>query len=207
MTDQTLTKVAQRLNRRFRQERGGDLPPVLMLTDERRLPDPVAALGNLPRGSAVILRHYSLPAPDRRALGEALRTETAARNMRLLVAADATMARDLDADGLHVPEGMIGRLHRWRQAGRFDLVTTAVHSLPAMQRAVRAGADALLLSPVFPTGSHPGASSLGPVRAALWLGRVTAPVYALGGVSDQTAQRLLPFGFAGLAAVGAFRTD
>ncbi|WP_343868577.1 thiamine phosphate synthase, partial [Caenispirillum bisanense] len=52
------------------------------------------------------------------------------------------------------------------------------------------GADAALLSPVFPTRSHPGAATLGPWRFSLWAGAARLPVVALGGVTAATARRL-----------------
>ena len=62
--------------------------------------------------------------------------------------------------------------------------------------------DLVLLSPLFPTASHPGAPALGPLRwqaAARRLGGV--PVVALGGVAAGTAARV-PRRAAGVAAIG-----
>ena len=42
------------------------LPPLILMTDSRRLPDPLAAVDRLAPGSAILLRHYD--APDREAL-------------------------------------------------------------------------------------------------------------------------------------------
>ena len=203
MTIRTLTKVAERLNHRYRRIHGGGLPPLLMLTDERRLPDPVGALSALPPGSGVILRHYGLPDRERRALAETLRAETRNYGLLLLIAGDGALAKAVRADGVHLPEKALTGNLAGKLAGHFRLLTAAAHSPAAMERAARAGANAALLSPVFPTASHPGAPALGVVRAALWLAQAPLPVYALGGVSRETAPRLLPFPFAGLAAVGA----
>ncbi|MFP4002747.1 MAG: thiamine phosphate synthase [Alphaproteobacteria bacterium] len=202
MTAETLTEVAEALNRRYRRRHGGDLPPLLMLTDEKRLPDPLAALGGLPEGSAVILRHYGLTAGERRALAAELRAATRKRGILLLIAGDEGLARETEADGVHLPERAVRP--DGRMAGRFRLVTAAAHSAAALERAARAGADAALLSPVFPTASHPGAASIGVERAAAWAARAPLPVYALGGVSHETARRLLPHPFAGIAGVGIF---
>jgi thiamine-phosphate pyrophosphorylase len=58
----------------------------------------------------------------------------------------------------------------------------------AQARAMRA--DAVMLSPAFPTRSHPGAASLGPVRWRLLAMRAGVPAIALGGLTRATARRL-----------------
>jgi thiamine-phosphate pyrophosphorylase len=176
------------------------------MTDSRRLADPAAAIAGLPRGSAVILRHYEDPA--REALGRRLLELSRGAGVRLLVAGDARLAVRLRADGLHLPEWMARRgtaaWRRWRQPGW--LVTAAAHSPAALWRAARAGADAALLAPVFATASHPRAEPLGVLRFAAWCRRAPLPVYALGGVTAATAPRLAAGGAAGIAAIGGLAT-
>ena len=76
--------------------------------------------------------------------------------------------------------------------------------LAIYQLATRPGIDAvgIILSPVFPTDSHPGAPTLGPLRFAAWARRAPLPVYALGGVNAVTARRLAASNAAGLAGIG-----
>ena len=62
-------------------------------------------------------------------------------------------------------------------------------------------ADAALLSPIFATGSHPGAASLTAPRARLIARNVLLPVLALGGINARNAALLS--GFSGIAAIGA----
>jgi thiamine-phosphate pyrophosphorylase len=73
--------------------------------------------------------------------------------------------------------------------GRILRLVTA-HSLREIAQARRASADAILLSPVFATRSHPGARTLGPVRFRLLARHAKAPVIALGGMSRCKARRL-----------------
>lgn len=180
-----------------------DLPAIAMPTDLSRVPDPVAASRNLPAGAAVILRDAGHP--DRLAFGVALRSSTLARGQRLLVAGDTALAGALNADGLHVPELMIGAeaVRQWRRANPGRLMSTACHSLGALRRAERAGADLVLLSPVFPTASHPGGPVLGLYRAAALAAATDLAVLAMGGVEPGNARRL-PAQFSGFAAIGMF---
>ncbi len=76
----------------------------------------------------------------------------------------------------------------------------------ALFRAARAGADAVLLAPVFQTASHPDSRPLGCLRFAAWCRESPLPVYALGGVSETSRRRLKGSGAAGLAGIGVFMT-
>jgi thiamine-phosphate pyrophosphorylase len=78
------------------------------------------------------------------------------------------------------------------------VITISAHSLRALSRR---HVDAIFLSPVFATESHPERAALTAVRASLMARKARVPVYALGGVNSQNARRL--HGFAGIAAIGA----
>ena len=91
------------------------------------------------------------------------------------MAATWELAARLDADGLHLPEGAVLRpgARLWlRQKNR--LLTVAAHSADGLQRAMRLGADAIILSPVFSTASHPGRPALGVMKFAALIRR--API-------------------------------
>jgi thiamine-phosphate pyrophosphorylase len=191
--------LARRLKRTGAARR---LPPLILMTDAVRLPDPEAAIACLPRGAAVILRHRD--AVERGRLARRLAAPCLRLGLTLIIAADARLAAA--AGGLHLPEHMLrhgGRGWRaWRRPGW--LVTAAAHSPAAIRAAAGAGVDAVLLSPVFPTASHPGAAALGPLKFAAFVRRSPVPVYALGGVAAATAPRLAGSGAAGFAAIGGF---
>lgn len=172
----------------------GKLGLLVLMTDDDRLPDPAAAARALPRGGLVILR--ARDALLRRALAAQLMPLARARGLILLVADDAALART--ASGLHLPEARARTAAAWRARNSHGLVTASAHSLAAVLRAAR-HADLMLLSPVFPTESHPGAPALGAARARLIARAAPLPVIALGGVSARNA--VLLSGFAGIAAI------
>jgi thiamine-phosphate pyrophosphorylase len=183
---------------------GAALPGLILMTDEVRLRDPLPAIRALPPGSAVILRHYG--DPNRGELAARLVAETRGRRISVLIAGDARLALRVGAGGLHIPEAMArngdGAWRNWLKPGW--LVTAAAHSPPALLRAWRTGADAALLSPVFPTASHPGAQFLGPVRFSAWCRSSPLAVYALGGITPANARRLKGSGAIGVAGIGGF---
>jgi thiamine-phosphate pyrophosphorylase len=57
-------------------------------------------------------------------------------------------------------------------------------------RARVAGADLVFLAPVFPTASHPGARTLGPVRWTRLARVADLRIAALGGIDGATVRRL-----------------
>ncbi len=162
--------------------------PVLWLfTDARRLADPLPAIGRLPRGlCGVVFRHEG---PMRAELARQVARICRARGVVMTVSGDWRLAAALRV-GVHIRGG------RGRKNRSGALWTSSAHSLPEILRAVRLGALPVL-SPVYPTPSHPGAAGLGPVRwARLARGRV---VLALGGVTGGNVRRL----GAGCRGVGA----
>lgn len=178
------------------------VPSIVLVTDETRLPDPAAAMERLPPGTGVLLRHYGVP--GRAALARRLAAVARRRRLILLVAgSDWRLAAKVGAAGVHLPEALARNaadpgLRLWQRRGH--LLSVAAHDPAALARAARLGADAALLSPVFPTASHPGAVCLGALRFALWARRAALPVLALGGVNRVTARALRHA--AGLAAIG-----
>jgi len=168
------------------------------MTDADREPDVRAVLLSLRPGTAVIFRHYG--DPGRAALGRDLRALARQRRLPFLVAGDRRLACGLRADGLHLPARMVGRFAAQAFPG---LVTAAAHDAREARRAARAGADIVLLSPVFPTASHPDRPALGPLRLAAVVRALSVPVLALGGVSTANVRRVWRAGAAGVAGIGA----
>ncbi|MEM8986722.1 MAG: thiamine phosphate synthase [Pseudomonadota bacterium] len=174
-------------------------PPLLFLTDVARVPSPERVAEALPPGCGVILRDYD--APERKVMGERLAAICRRRGLVFLVGADMALANDLGADGVHFPEGLYDRIPPVSLRGDM-ILTGAAHGPAAIRRAVKKSIDAVLLSPVFATRSHPGASSLGRHRVAAIAGAAPLPVYALGGIDAQSVRRL-PHGLAGVGVIGA----
>ncbi|MQX36494.1 thiamine phosphate synthase [Roseospira navarrensis] len=186
-----------------------DLPRLWLVSDPVRLPDPASTLARLPRGAGLIWRPYGLPWADALTQGRRLRRLSRRRGVVFLVAGDVRLAAAVGADGLHLPEGLARQgvaapALLWRRAAAGRVLSAACHGPRALARAAALGADMAVLSPVFPTASHPGAATLGPLRFALMGRRCGRPVIALGGVTAATARRLPPGAAAGLAAVSGF---
>lgn len=202
-----LWEVAVSLSRRNGAEKGFGgkaLPPLLFLTDPERTPDPEAIARTLPAGAGVVFRAFG--AADALERGRRLAAIARDRGLILLVGADAALAEACGAQGLHLPERAIGELPALRAAHPGWLITAAAHSGEALARAAAAGADAALLSPVFPSASPSAGAPLGIERFSDLVKGAGLPVYALGGVDTTTAPRLLASGAVGLAVVSGLKT-
>lgn len=159
------------------------LPDLWLLSDARNDAALEAALARLPRGSGFVFRHYHLDPEARRMRFEQLRDLASKREHVVILADSPITAKKWRADGVYGPAGRMPR-----DDSLLKLVTA--HDWPEIVAADRAGADAILLSPVFPTASHPDAPVLGPVRFRLLARKAKAPVIALGGMTRATAKRL-----------------
>ena len=159
------------------------LPDLWLLSDERNDAMLEDALRRLRRGSGFIYRHYHLPPAARLARWFELRRVARSRGHLAILADSSLTAREWGADGVYgAPRAL------YPTSGLVTLATA--HSLREMGLANRARADAVLLSPVFPTRSHPDARALGPARFRLLATHAEMPVIALGGMTPATARRL-----------------
>ena len=168
---------------------------LVLMTEEARQPDLVSLVKRLPSaGTAppvlIVFRHYGLPADMRAVVMRGAREAALARGHLFSVAGDGRAARP--GDGAHNRRG------GWP-------VSASVHSLgQARARRVQLRPDLGFVSPVFATASHPGAPSLGAVRAAGLAATTPYPCFALGGLDGASAWRLVGSPFQGIAAVGAW---
>ncbi|MBU6407851.1 MAG: thiamine phosphate synthase [Alphaproteobacteria bacterium] len=188
-----LAAIASGLN----QKAPSGLPALLLLTDPARTPDPLGALGRPPRGTGLIFRHFG--GANQRALAFKLKAACRRRRLTLLIGADVRLAQTVRAHGVHLAERQTRRRCFFR-----GLVTAAAHSRRAAARAKAAGAQAVLLSPVFPSRSPSAGRPIGGLKARRLSALCPLPCYALGGVNERTAPLLKASAFIGLAAVDAW---
>lgn len=163
------------------------VPQVILLSDLRNDSRLEAVIARLPRGSALVFRHYHLPLVARRARFDKLRRLCVCRGILVITAGES---RGFRADGHYGAPQTLAR--------RAGLRLVTAHSLAEIGAAVRARASAVLLSPVFATRSHPGAPVLGPLRFLFLARRCPLPVIALGGMTRARSARLPVAGWAAI---------
>ena len=179
-----------------------DLPPLLFFTDPERTPEPWTVAARLPVGSGVVYRHFG--APDALETARRLRQATRARDGLLLIGRDAELAEAVAADGVHLPEALIGAAAGLADRHPGWILTAAFHALSPLPDLT--GLDGLIVSPVFPAGgASAGKAPLGIERLKALTAATDRPIYALGGVDASNAPQLIGSGAYGMAGVGSFR--
>lgn len=197
MVKSEITIKARENARKMMMATGGALP--VFITDSARVPGAEAVIRGLPKGAIVICRDYDHP--TRASFARQLRTVTRDCGHVFLVAGDAGLARDVGADGVHLPEH---KLWQTPNLAGFSFISAACHTRRALCRAADIGVDLALVSPAFPTRSHAGAATLGMHRFSRLVEKASLPVAALGGVNVVTAKKLRPLGLAAFAAIDGF---
>lgn len=178
------------------------VPPLVMMTDPKRLPNPAAAAKALPAGSCVIYRHFGETAKERIAME--LKDVCAAMRHIFLIGEDHTLAENCGADGVHLPAKSVVAAPVIRTRHPDWIITGAAHNDTEMAAAQLANLDAVFLSAIFPSDSPSADAAKGVL--ALKRHSHTQSVFALGGITAETAPLLSGSGAAGLAAIGAFKT-
>lgn len=109
---------------------------------------------------------------------------------RFLINADPARVAECGADGVHLNSARLMALSE-RPLPPTQWVGASCHNERELQKAQWLGLDFVVLGPVLPTASHPGAAVLGWERFAALCASTALPVYAIGGMrgADLTAAR------------------
>ena len=152
------------------------LPLLWLLSDARNDAGLENALRALPEGSGFVFRHYHLGKEQRRARFDELAKVARGKGHVVILAGD----EDWGADGSYGAPGH----------GGSGLRLLTAHDGDELHAAIVDGADAIFLSPVFPTASHPGAATLGIHGFHVLAQQSPLPVIALGGMTHERAREL-----------------
>jgi thiamine-phosphate diphosphorylase len=127
----------------------------------------------------------------------------------LLVSDRVDVALAAGAAGVNLPEAGLAVADARSLLGAERLVGRSVHSVEGAAEAAAAGADFLLLGPVFPTPTHPGHPGLGleTLAAAVTAAGPGVAVLAVGGVDRERAGACREAGAAGFAAIRLFQPE
>ncbi|OZB80075.1 MAG: hypothetical protein B7X28_07460 [Halothiobacillus sp. 13-55-253] len=123
------------------------------------------------------------------------------------VNADLDIAIACRADGVHLNRHRLSSVDRealanWRAQNRW--VSASGHSLEEVRLANEVGVDALLISPILPTLSHPGESGIGWAQFAELTREATMPTYALGGILETHLPQVQMLAGQGVAAIRGY---
>ena len=159
------------------------LPTLWLISDARNDALLERAIRRLPPGSGLVFRHYHLALEARRARYDRLAKQVRARGGAIVLAGDVRTARRWRADGCYGAPGT------GADARLIRLLT--VHDMRELARAHRVpGPAQVLISPVFPTRTHPGGGHLGVAGFAALAQHARPPVIALGGMTRKRSRQV-----------------
>jgi len=145
---------------------------------------------------AIVLREKSLTSAKLLALASRLRQITHAHQAQLIIHSQIDIAAAVDADGVHLASNEINNIasaRHWLEqlSTQTDKsISVSCHHADELAYAHRMGADYAMLSPVFPTNSHPGAPHLGVQEWSRLADQAALPTIALGGISPNNSAAL-----------------
>ncbi len=188
-----------------------NFPPQCLITpDVDVVPTADELLTGLDRALAtrtvglVQFRRRDRGSPAWRALAAAVAELCADRSVGLIVNGTPDLLEGLPEQvGLHLPAGVLRDLSS-RPVASDRLLTCACHDATEVEQAERVGVDQTFIGPVLPTGTHPGASTLGWGGLAALTACTTLPVYALGGVAAGDLVAARQAGAIGVAGIRGF---
>nr|CRH07024.1 putative Thiamine monophosphate synthase [Candidatus Magnetococcus massalia] len=179
------------------------VPPLLLITDQQVCPDlnswlPAALAGG---ATHLLLRAKGLEDAAYMAQAEELKAILHAAGGSLIVHDRPHLVALLNACGVHMADGQEDLAIIRQRLGAESWLSSSCHDLAGAKRAFAAGVDAVTLSPLFATASHPEAPALGCATFAQWVAELPGPVFALGGVTVENAPQAKTAGAAGVALI------
>ena len=152
--------------------------------------------------SAIQYRNKSAPPALRREQARALAGLCAARGALFVVNDDADIAREVDADGVHIGEDDGGVARARATLGPDRLIGVSCYDeFERAQGAIDAGADYVAFGSFFPSPTKPGARRADPALLAR-AATLPVPVVAIGGITAANAATLIDSGAAAVAVIG-----
>ncbi len=115
---------------------------------------------------------------------------------KVLISEDFGLARELGADGVHLPSQALLVL-KTKPAGL--MIAASCHNPIELRHAEHLDLDFVVLSPVKSTLSHPEAEPLGWQKFAELAENASVPIYALGGMSLNDLPVAFSYGARGIA--------
>ena len=178
------------------------LSPFIMMSDPERVPDIIGAAQKLPKGAALIYRHFGKA--DRNDEAQRLREITSQRGIQFLIGHDTELAETVGADGVHFRrDGELALPKEWR-ARRPDWLISMAGLKQGSYWGDLTILDGLLVSSVFASNSLSAGAPIGLEAFTDIADSLNVPVFALGGIKPSNAHHIIGTGAAGLAGIEGF---
>ncbi|MEO8103372.1 MAG: Nudix family hydrolase [Betaproteobacteria bacterium] len=160
-----------------------------------------AYLGQLERAleqglRLVQIRERSLSGDELLRFAQAVVSRAHAYRAKVLVNADAVLAKQLGADGVHLTAAQLAGC---QVRPDFPLVAASTHRRDEIELAAALKLDFVVLGAVKATATHPGQEPIGWTRFGEMVSAAPLPVYALGGLTRDDISVAIEHGAHGIA--------
>lgn len=180
-----------------------DISGVYLVTDQGN--DLLDRVGQALRGGVSVLQYRAKGLEYSESLGEGneLKRLCARFGTTFIVNDDLKLAKELDADGLHLGQDDGGIAEARVLLGAGKIIGKSTHNLEEALRAQQEGADYIGFGALYPTGSKvvshlPGVEGLEAIRSAIKI-----PIVAIGGITPGNACRVIDAGADALAVISS----
>lgn len=180
---------------------------VYLITDRKLFSDEEMMLRGIEQAlmggvKAVQLREKDMTTRDLLAMAYRMRELTKKHNARLFINDRVDIAMAVEADGVHLGGSGIPTGAARKAAGQQMLIGRSTHGIDEAVAADKDGADFITFGPVFETPSkRQYGEPLGLAMLKRAAGRVSLPVFAIGGIKQQTIRDIMAAGAYGIALI------
>lgn len=170
--------------------------------DGRRLVDVVRE--SLDGGVTMVqLREKTLDEANFFAEAKELQALCRERRVPFLVNDNVEIAREMDADGVHVGQSDMEAQDVRALLGPDKILGVSAHTVEQAVLAEKHGADYLGVGAMFPTGSKDDADDVSYETLKAICAAVSIPVVAIGGIAQSNVEQLAGSGICGVAVISA----
>lgn len=164
-----------------------------------------AAVEEAIKGGAtfVQLREKNLGFGKMRGLALEIKAVCKKYNVPFVIDDDVAMAKEVDADGVHVGQSDMEVKTARAMLGRDKIIGVSASTVEDALAAERRGADYIGVGAVFPTGTKADAEPVEREEVKKITGAVTIPVVAIGGINVRNVGMLKGLALDGIAVVSA----
>jgi len=168
----------------------------------RALPEVVKE--SLDGGATFIqIREKNLAYPEFVKLATEVKAITDAYHVPYVVDDDVELAKEIDADGVHIGQSDLALVEARRVLGSDKIIGVSAHTVAEAIEAERNGADYLGVGAVFSTGTKKDALMITHEKLQKICSAVEIPAVAIGGLNAGNMDVLEGAGMSGMAVVSA----
>lgn len=178
------------------------------------LPDNPAALANFlarirkiakAHPAGIILREKDLPKESYAELAKAVMTICREENVPCILHSYTEVAPELNADAIHLPLHILRTLSD-EEKSRFRVIGASCHSTDEALEAEKLGATYITAGHIFETDCKKGLPGRGLAFLREVCDAVAVPVFAIGGITPETAPEVREAGACGVCLMSSLMT-